>query len=235
MPNIVIDEVLNPDFIITSILSPTKGSATMQSPTSLRWEISELGVDASESASLDFFIRHTAETPGTKLVNQSITYHDSEGNVVVFPEPTVDVDCGIVIHPEACPIPANLTIDGCTDSITIDMGDTYLESLGRIIQIDVTVKNVCPGKRVALAAILTEVDEFGMEYQRGMKAITIPAHSYPTCRDVLVKCLKFVLPEDLDISGGETVAMCNPRNFRARFIAHTIDTDYRCCEAVVTL
>ncbi len=233
--NIVIDEVLNPDFIITSILSPTKGSATMQSPTSLRWEISELGVDASESASLDFFIRHTAETPGTKLVNQSITYHDSEGNVVVFPEPTVDVDCGIVIHPEACPIPTDLTIDGCTDSITIDMGDTYLESLGRIIQIDVTVKNVCPGKRVALAAILTEVDEFGMEYQRGMKAITIPAHSYPTCRDVLVKCLKFVLPEDLDISGGETVAMCNPRNFRARFIAHTIDTDYRCCESVLTL
>ena len=60
------------------------------------------------------------------------------------------------------------------------MGDTYLESLGRIIQMDVTIKNVCRGKRVALAAILTEVDENGMEYRRGMKAMTIPAHNYPT-------------------------------------------------------
>lgn len=49
-----------------------------------------------------------------------------------------------------------------------------------------------------------------MEYQRGSKAMTIPAHNFPTCRDVLVKCIKFVLPEDLDISGGSTQVMCNP-------------------------
>lgn len=42
-----------------------------------------------------------------------------------------------------------------------------------------------------------------MEYQRGMKAITIPAHNFPTCRDILVKCIKFVLPEDLSVSGGQ--------------------------------
>ena len=94
-------------------------------------------------------------------------------------------------------MPADLTIEGCSDSVVVDMGNVYLESLGRIIQMDVTIKNVCPGKRVALAAILTEVDENGMEYQRGSKAMTIPAHNFPTCRDVLVKCIKFVLPEDL--------------------------------------
>ena len=86
-----------------------------------------------------------------------------------------------------------------------------------------------------LAAILTEVDENGMEYQRGSKAMTIPAHNFPTCRDVLVKCIKFVLPEDLDISGGSTQVMCNPRSFKARFIAHNIDSDFRCCESVLTL
>ena len=43
------------------------------------------------------------------------------------------------------------------------------------------------------------------------------------------------IPEDLDVSGGSTRAMCNPRRFRARFIAHNIDTDFRCCEAVVTV
>ena len=41
------------------------------------------------------------------------------------------------------------------------------------------------------------------------------------------------IPEDLDVSGGSTRATW--RRFRARFIAHNIDTDFRCCEAVVTV
>ena len=168
-------------------------------------------------------------------MNQSITYSDSEGNVVVFPDPTVTVECGVIVNPEPCPVPVDLTIDGCQDAVIIDVGDTYLGSMGRILQLDVTVKKVCPKKRVALAVILTEVDSNGTEYQRGMKAITIPAHDYPTCRDVLVKCIKFVLPEDLDVSGGTPQAMCNARNFKVRLIAHTIDTDYRCCESVISM
>ena len=233
--NIVIHETLNPDFVITSIQSPSKGTATMLTSTSLRWNIDELGVTGSESATLDFFIRHTAQTPGTKKVNSAITYSDTEGNVVTFPDPEVTVECGVVVHPEPCPQPVDLSVDGCSDAVLVDLGDTYLESLGRIIQMDVTVKNVCPGRRVALAAILTEVDQNGEEHQRGMKAFTLPAHYGPSCRDVLVKCIRFVVPEDLDVSGGDPRALCNQRNFKARFIAHNIDTDYRCCEGTVTL
>ena len=164
-----------------------------------------------------------------------ITYSDTEGNVVTFPEPTVVVECDVVVYPEECPVPVDVAVEGCSDAVVVDASDTYLESQGRIIQLDVTIKNVCPYKRVALAVILTEVDENGLEYQRGMKTLTIPAHNYPSCRDVLVKCIKFVVPEDLDVSGGPVGAMCNQRNFRARFIAHNIDTDYRCCESTVTL
>ena len=233
--NIVIHETLNPDFVITSIQSPSKGTATMLTSTSLRWNIDELGVTGSESATLDFFIRHTAQTPGTKKVNSAITYSDTEGNAVTFPDPEVTVECGVVVHPEPCPQPVDLSVDGCSDAVLVDLGDTYLESLGRIIQMDVTVKNVCPGRRVALAAILTEVDQNGEEHQRGMKAFTLPAHYGPSCRDVLVKCIRFVVPEDLDVSGGDPRALCNQRNFKARFIAHNIDTDYRCCEGTVTL
>ena len=233
--NIVIDEIVNSDFNITSVSTPTKGTATMLNSTTLKWNIPELGVTASESAILEFFIRHVAQTSGTKLVNDSINYSDTEGNIVIFPQPTVTVECGIVVNPEECPTPVDLSIDSCSDAVVVDMGDTYLESLGRIIQLDVTIKNVCPGKRVALAAILTEVDENGLEYQRGMKAMTIPAHNQSTCRDVLVKCIKFVVPEDLDVSGGSPRAMCDQRNFKVRFIAHNIDTDYRCCESVLTL
>lgn len=229
---IVIDEAVNPDFVITSISSPSKGSATMLDPHSLRWNIAQLGVTSSESAVLDFSVRHVGQKIGTKLVNESITYSDKEGNVVSFPKPMVSVECDIVVRPEPCPDPVELTVEGCQDSVQVDLGDVYLESQGRIVQMDVTIQNVCPGKRVAFAAILTEVDQDGVEHSRGMKTFTIPAHSAPECRDVLVKCIKFVVPEDLRVSGG---AACSPRKFKARFLANNIDTDYRCCESTISL
>lgn len=233
--DIVIDEVINSDFIITSVASPTKGSAMMIDSNTIQWKIPELGVLANEGASLEFYIRHTSQDSGEKQVNESITYSDNEGNVVVFPSPSVTVECSIVVHPEPCPVPVDFDIAGCEDSIVLDMGNTYLESLGRILQLDVTVKNVCPGKRVALGVVLTEVDDEGNEYQRGMKAITIPAHNSSTCRDVLVKCIKFVLPEDLSVANNTEVSMFSTRSFKARFIAHHIDTDFRCCDSDITL
>lgn len=233
--DIVIDEKVAADFVIIGMLSPTKGTASMIDSRTIQWTIPELGVTAGKGASLDFMVKHVTQVPGTKLINESITYSDAEGNVVVFPSPTISVECGPVVHPEECPTPVDLIVEGCSDAVVVDMGDVSLESLGRIVQLDVTIRNVCPGKRVALAVILTEEDESGMEYQRGMKAMTIPAHNYPSCRDVLVKCIKFVLPEDLDVSTGDPQAICNPRKLKARFIAHNIDTDYRCCESVITL
>ena len=43
---------------------------------------------------------HVGQNPGTKLVNESITYSDTEGNVVDFPEPAVAVECDVVVNPE---------------------------------------------------------------------------------------------------------------------------------------
>ena len=82
-----------------------------------------------------------------------------------------------------------------------------------------------------LAAILSELDQAGVEHPRGMKTMTIPAHSAPTCRDVLVKCIKFVVPEDLNVSGP---GICSPRRFQARFLANLIDTDFQCCGSAIT-
>ncbi len=140
----------------------------------LQWKISELGVLGNEGATLEFHIKHVAQTSGEKQVNQSITYSDDEGNAVIFPSPTVMVECDVVVNPEPCPTPVNVTIGGCQDSLEVDFGSVPLESLGRILQLDLTIKNVCPGRRVALAVILTEVDSNGEEHQRGMKTMTIP-------------------------------------------------------------
>ncbi len=228
--DIVIDEVVNPDFEITDISAPTKGTATMIDPTSLKWTIDQLGTTSNEGATLEFFIKHISDEPGIKPVNQSITYTDNENNQATFQDPTVQVECGIIVHPEPCPEPVNICLNGCEDSLVYDVGDVYLESLGRILQLDINLKNVCPDRRVALGVVLTEVDPEGNEYQRGVKTITVPAHHFSGCRDILVKCIKFVLPEDLDVSGGPNTAMCDSRFFKARVIAHNIDSDFQCCD-----
>lgn len=228
---IVIDEEVFPCFRITSLSTPTRGTASLLNPTSLQWKISELGVNKSEGAVLEFTVTHVGPCTGTLEVNSSITYADKEGNQVTFPSPEIEVDCGLVILPEECPQPVDITVDSCKDTVEFSAGEIGMESLGRILQLDVTLKNICPNKRVALAAMLTEVDAHGMEYKRGMKVMTVPAHTKSGCRDVTVRCIKFVLPEALDVSGSAD-SICNSRKFKARFIMHYIDNDFQCCNLV---
>ena len=226
--NIVIDEVVNNCFRITSVSAPTKGTATLVNERTLRWTVAELGTTQSEGAALTFSVEHNGICSGLLNVNESITYTDSQGNVVDFGDPQISVDCGGDVFPEPCPEPVDIAIGGCETSVVFDAGDVVLESLGRILQLDVTLRNVCPNKRVALAVILTEVDEEDNEYDRGLKTLLIPAHDGDSCRDITVRCLKFVLPEVLDVTNGAD-AMCNERNFRARFIANYVDSGFVCC------
>ena len=124
---------------------------------------------------------------------------------------------------------AYFTGNGCEDSVVYQLDDYELQSLGIISQLNVRVKNVCPGKRVALAVILNEVDEQGNEYPRGLKTLVIPAHNEATCREVCVNGIKFVLPEELvEEVGGDPTTLCNDRQFNARVIAHNIDNDFEC-------
>ena len=230
--DIVINDKISPCFKITSLSTPTKGTASLIDATSLQWKIDKLGVSKSEGAVLEFTVEHIGPCFGTIEVNESIAYSDKEGNKVTFPSPEIEVDCDIIVLPETCPEPIEVTIDGCEDAVEFDAGDLELQSLGCIVQLDVTLKNICPNKRVALAAIITEVDQHGIEYKRGLKTMTVPAHTRSTCQDVTVRCIKFVLPEDLDVSG-PTNSICNGRNFKARFIAHYIDNDFDCCNMVL--
>ena len=230
--NVVVTDTVSPCFRITSVSMPTKGAASLLDENTVQWQIDELGVTQSEGAVLEFTVQHIGPCSGTVEVNASISYDDAEGNVVNFPSPQLEVDCDIVILPELCPEPIDVTVDGCEDTLEFDAGDLGMESLGRIVQLSVTIQNVCPNRRVALAAILTEVDDHGMEYKRGMKTVLIPAHTRDTCRDVTVRCIKFVLPESLDVSGA-TGSICNARRFKARFIANYIDNDFACCNTVL--
>ena len=220
--NIVIDETLNPDFVITGAPVASVGTISMLTGTSFRWSISQLGVSATESATVTFPIRHIAATTGTKEINQALTYTDTEGNVVSFSNPSVFVNCEPTFCADQCPIPVDVSVPGCEGFVQFDAGDLSLEDSGQILQLDVNLLNVCPGRRVALAVVLTEMDQAGVPQPLGMKTFTIPAHSLPTCSDVLITCIRFILPQ-------KGTNPCAERNLQARFMAHYIDNDFSCC------
>lgn len=226
-----VDEELTDCFEIVSIAAPTKGSAEKTGERTLLWQIETLGETAQELAQLTFTARHNGVCSGLIDVNEDIRYTDAEGQSADFPSPQIAVACG-GIPGEPCPAPVAVNLSGCEDTVSFDAGTLALGSLGRILQLSVTLQNVCPHRRVALAVILTELDGEGQEHQRGMKTITVPAHTNPACTDVLVRCIRFVLPEDLDESGAPN-ALCNERRLRARLIAHYIDNDFTCCDIVL--
>ena len=226
--NIVIDEKVTECFRILSLDTPTVGTALLTGERTLQWKIKELGVTQSQGAQLTFTVEHVGPCSGLLEVNESLDYADSEGNQVDFGTPKIDVDCGTTEVTEPCPKSVDVYIDSCEDTVELDAGDVDLESLGRILQLDVTLRNVCPHKRTALAVILTEVDDKGNEYRRGMKTLLIPAHTAEGCRDVTVRCVKFVLPEELSLSGDKD-SLCHRRNFKVRLIANYIDSGFTCC------
>lgn len=217
-------------FRIVALSAPSKGTASLVNPTTLDWRIDELGVTQSEGATLEFTVQHNGVCTGTTIVNEMILYNDAEGNTATFPNPTIDIDCSNIII-EPCPEPIDVSINGCEDSIEFDVGDITLESLGHIFQFDVTVRDICPNKRVALAILLSEIDCNDEELTRGMKTLTIPALTGTNCQDVTIRCIKFVLPGDLD--GTSSCAVCNTRKFKVRLIANYIDFNFKCCNLEV--
>ncbi|MBQ2698835.1 MAG: VWA domain-containing protein [Firmicutes bacterium] len=222
--DIVLTDTVAECFRITDVGTPSKGTAELLDNNRLRWSIDELGVSASEGATLEFTVQHNGSCSGSLAVNERIEYSDAEGNIVSFPEPQVAVECDIVIT-EPCAEVVEVSMEGCSDSIIFDAGELELGSLGRILQLNVRLRDVCPGKRVALAVLLTEAGEAEEPRPRGIKVLTIPAHTEESCRDVEVRCIKFVIPDE------ETDAElpCAARRFSASFIANYLDHDYRCC------
>lgn len=226
--NIVLNDYITDCFRILSVTAPTRGTAMLVNERQIRWTIPELGATAPEEAVLRFTVEHLGVCEGLLSVNALVDYDDAQGNTVDFGDPQIQVTCAAVIIPEPCPVAVDVVMEGCEDEIEFDAGVVMLETLGRILKLDVTIPNVCPGRRVALAVILTEVDDEDNEFRRGMKTLVIPAHDAATCRDVTVRCIRFVLPEELDVSGDET-RLCDLRRFRVRFIANYIDAGFTCC------
>lgn len=120
-----------------------------------------------------------------------------------------------------------ITMGGCSDTVSCSMVEIQPDSQGRIVEVGVRVRRVCPGKRVALGMLLHELDENDVEHVRGMKAMTLPAHHEQSCRDIVVEGVRFVLPEDVSLSSGEK-NNCGERRFRVRTHVHYMDVNDAC-------
>ena len=110
----------------------------------------------------------------------------------------------------------------------IQLHDTILPSLGRIVQVDAKLCHVCPGRPLAAAILLTEVDTCGQEHPRGMKTVAVPPQPGSGCRDLTLRCIPFVVPEAL---AEQPTTLCRPRRFQARVLANYTDTEMHCCDA----
>lgn len=213
---ILIKEKLSDEFELTDIEPPAKGTAIITGPSSLRWDIESLGTTESESAVLHFTAKHIGSTTGSMKVNEKIEYSDAEKNEVKFPDPEVFVDCGTPVRPEPCPEPKEICAESCSDMVEAELGDLFIASPGRIVELNVTLKEVCPNKRVALAVLLTE--EEGSF--RSLKTFAIPARCGRGCRDIRVEGIRFAVPD--------TACHCETRKLQVRLVANYMDTDFEC-------
>ena len=79
-----------------------------------------------------------------------------------------------------------------------------------------TLRNMCPGRRAAVGMHLVEMDEAGTEYQRGFRAVTVPAHNGSQNCDVALPTVRFIIPETVSVGG------CR-RHFVVRATNHYMD------------
>ena len=230
----VINSTVSPDFEIVGVVSQSIGTGTILTPNTLKWDIGSIGATAQETGTLIYEVRHIADTVGEKPVTTSIQYTDKAETQLTLDNPEVLVRAGGgtggTVYPEPCPAVNDFQVPSCRDAVQVETTPVEISSLGRIVQVDAIVKNVCPGKQVAVAILLSETDSHGVEHARGTKTVLIPPQDGEGCRDVELKCIHFVVPEALDASGAFG-SICNARSFTARVLANYVDTDYvACCD-----
>lgn len=144
--DVVIQEVLNPDFKIVNVNITTFRSVDITNPQTLIWKADAVGAAGTETAILSFDIMHIDNIQGVKSVNQSIPYSDRQGAELNFLNPKVTINCSNSNIIEPCSPPTEFQIAGCQDAIITSANDTVISGLGRIVQVNAIVKNVCTRK-----------------------------------------------------------------------------------------
>lgn len=209
------------DFELLRLETPAAGHAVQTGQQTAVWELGTLEGGCEQKLTLSLVLCHVGRSGGDKPLFQVLQYRDGCGNTLQFPPVRIKVDCA-----EPCPGGEGFLLEHCQDTTVVDLGDTGLQNSGRMVIVNTTIKQVCPGKRVAVAVQLTEQVKEGREEPRGMQVLTLPAHEGPDCRDIRLNCIRFAVPE-------EGPGLCRRRCFRARVFANYLDFEQACCETEI--
>lgn len=214
-------EQLNPEFTIAYAEKPSHGQIVSRELSGLVWKIDR--VQGPAHVSLTFGIRYVGKKEGVCAVNRCVHYSDRDCNELTFPNPQVTIAKDMPCLPDACPQPVEAVMETCQEAVCVRAPDTPVSSPGRMVYVDALIKNVCPGRRVAVAVQLTETMCGGEEKPVGMRTLTIPPRGGEGCEDVMLRCIRFVVPDSC-------CSLCKPRSFRVRVYANYLDMDFLCCK-----
>ncbi len=125
----------------------------------------------------------------------------------------------------SCGCQNEIIVNPCDEIVCHNLGDFYPDSQGSILELSLTLKNVCRGKRVAVGILLYEINCNDEEYPRGFKTLEVPAQEQCARDDIEVKNIRFILPSTPYSSGN-----MEQRRFVVKAISHYIDfnTDNQC-------
>lgn len=222
--DILINELVSSQFVITDVDAPSLGDAALINSRLIRWRIAKLAAEAPERATLTFTVQNMGSERGMVPINESVTLTDQAGQQVEFPMPDVTVEGGGgggTYCPEECADPVDVTVSGCSDSVAVDAGEICVAATGRLLAVSFKLARVCPLRDVAVGVVVSEMMGDGTEVSRGFKAFTVPAQGGRTCGDINVQCVRFVLPDDTANAG-----LCTPRRFRVRVLANPTDCSW---------
>ncbi len=212
------------DVFSVSELLPSKGSIQPLSNNRYLWYLDTLGETDTECASLQIKLQYIGTTATKVQPLTQITYQDSQQHNVTFPLQTLSVRCPYEVG--SCPETVSFCIEPNQSQVSYDLGHFDVQHFGTILECSLTLRQVRPNHRTALALILTETDHTGATHPRGFQTFTIPAHNQPCPQDIVCNHIRFILPA-LPLSD-ETVQNCQPRNLHMQVLAHNIDTAFHC-------
>ena len=128
--NIEVIDTVNSHFAVSGE-SATKGTVTKVGNV-ITWTIREL---MTETATMTYTATHDNTQPGgTEKVNDNVTYTDDEGNIVTFPDPTVNVHgCAANLMLDPKNETNELGTFGQTHTVTATVTDDFNASVANIL------------------------------------------------------------------------------------------------------
>ena len=113
----------------------------------------------------------------------------------------------------------HIYFEPCESVKSVRVSQSLPDSEGRMLDVTLTVQNVCPGRRVFIGLSAHEVMEGGAEELRGFRALSLPAHHDGSAHAVDAPPIRFILPEEENVDSRAG----RPRHFVLRAYAHYAD------------